>query len=600
MALICMFFPAIIMCGIRRIVVETYRNNRDSWKYSVFEYVCSCMFLNVLLWVFLAIFRHNREAIYDKLNISSIFAIKYLLSSVMAAVVVPFVERYMREKLIISVDVNVRMPSMRLSEWFSGMVSRYGIYVLAVVAVGMHFFRIFDNAFWYDEMLPLITERLGGWEMLRRVAGWGHTPLHYIIIWVLYRIVGDYGPMYHFASLVPYIIIVLTSVTLIRKWFGSRTAVIFILLSALLENAVRYNVEVRMYSWCQMFVFLAYLMLYQILCTKRTEYYLFMMLCSVGAVYSHIFALAPVGIMYLILLAYMVRTDRRSAWKVVLYGGMVLILFMPWIAYLYYVRGEVVAHYILSKVSWKSCLAYIFSSKYSFVILNMFVCIFIVVFLQETGILESQPAENKKTKIRVCLSPAQWKLSHENVWCLTGTLATFGTIAISQWISDILYPIINLRYLYPALILVWLVLGVFIAKCRINRLLTAVLVLILTISCIPAYVEVVKTENEIKDGLVRTLAVTQGIDQNDYIVTDLTYLNWPTVLYYYPGAESTSIKEPLLPQLRTDADNWLFLGSPISDALVRCAKEQGYSIEDVISEGIIGTYPVWIYKLVNE
>ena len=600
MSFICIFFPAVIMCGVRRLVMEEAdRNQNNDWLHVVFEYVCSCVLLNLLLWFFLAVFRHNKENIYDKLNVFSIFAIKYLLSAVLAAVVMPVLEKFLRRRLIVSLDLHMRLPQAHVLLKFKWM-SRYGIYILAVTAIGLHFLRIFDNVFWYDEILPIITEKMGWKEMLRQVAAWGHTPLHYIIIWGLCRMVGHSGPLHHFVSLFPYVIIVFTTMILVRRWFGIRTAAILILLSALLQNAVTYNVEVRMYSWCQMFIFLAYLIMYQILRTKETKYFVFMMLCSLGAVYSHYFALAPIGMLYLLLLIYMLRTDRRITWKVIISGGGILAIFVPWMWYGYHVRGQLVARYgNLGKMSWGTCFEYVFSSKYSWFLLLMFIVVFGITILSEIGILELQPVEEGKTHIRISIDPINWRLSYKWLWCLAGVCATFGTIIASQWISDVLYPILTVRYLYPALILVWLVFGICISKCKTRNFLTIILVLILVFSCIPSYFKVVKSERYIKEVMDKTLGATAEIGNGDYIMTSISDLNWPTLLYYYPDTVHDFYNNLDSLQLKDDMTNWLFLGGPVSEDIIKYLKEKGYSVEEIILNGYIGLYNVWIYKLVR-
>ncbi len=601
MSFICIFFPAVIMCGFRRLVIKDVCRNQDNdWMHVVFEYASSCILLNLLLWIFLAVFRHNSEGIYDKLNMFSVFAIKYLLSAVLAAVLLPVFERFLRKRLKVTLDIQMKLPQVYIPMEFK-WISRYGIYILSIAAIGLHFFRIFDDVFWYDEVLPIITEHLGWREMLRQVAEWGHTPLHYIIIWGLCRLVGHSGPLHHFVSLFPYVITVFTSMIFVRKWFGTRTAAILILLSALLENAVRYNVEVRMYSWCQMFIFLAYLMMYQTLRTKRTKNFVFMMFYSLGAVYSHYFALAPIGILYLFLLLYMILTDRRSAWKVIFSGGGVLVIFLPWMWYGYHVRGQFVAHYgNLVKMSWSTCFEYIFSSKYSWVLLLMFIGVFGITILSEIGILELQPVEEGKIFIRISIDPTNWRLSYTWLWCLAGVCSTFGTIIASQWISEVLYPILTERYLYPALILVWLVFGICVSKYKAKNSLTIILVLILAFSCIPSYFRVVKDESHIKNAMEETLMATDEVKQEDYILTNINQFSWPVLLYYYPKTEHDFFSGTSLPPFRDDTVNWLFLGSPMPEDMTEDLQEKGYSSEEVVSNGYVGTYKVWIYKVVRD
>lgn len=588
------------MYCVRKFVIKDCEqgNKSEDWKQTILEYVCCCIFLNFLLLLFLAVFRHNTQNIYEKLNVYSNFAMKYLVLSVLAAVVVPFVERYIRKNVTVTVTYYRNFP-----EFFTSPVSKwiyqYGLYVLAFVAVSMHFVRIFDNAFWLDETTPLGTRTLGFGEMLYSVAIMGHTPLHYILIWVFYRLFGDSGSLYHFVSLIPYILIVLLSITLVRKWFGKRTAAILILLSAFLENAIQYNVEVRMYSWCQMFIFLAFLMMYQILQTKKTRYFVLMTMSSLGAVYSHSFALASIGILYLFLLVYVVIKDRKNTWKVFLSGGSVLLLFLLWMLYGKQVNGHLVSQYdTLGGTIWRVCFEYIFSSRYSMYILALFAVLFFYTFIRETGILKFQSDENGKTQLSISLNYREWTFSSELVWLLAGTFAAIGTIIAAEWFEYLFYPIIALRYLYPSFILVWFVLGICISKCKTKKLISTALTALILVSCVPRYLSTVIKERQIEKSLESTLAATAEIlDGGGYILTDELGRYMIMERYYYPNASHIYFEGDSLPEFKTDKTNWLFLTEAISEEILECVKDRGYLAEEIVSNGIVGNDPVWVYKI---
>lgn len=505
------------MCCVRKFLMKEREQEYrlKDWIQIVLEYVCCCVLLNLILLLSLALFRHNTQEIYDKLNAYSDFALKYLILSVSLAVVIPFLEKYLRENVILSLafDSNSRenhVPSV--SRW----IYKYGVYLLAVIAIGMHFVRIFDSAFWGDEAIPLSMRSMEFSELIYNVAAWGQTPLHYIIIWVLYRIFGDNGPMYHFGSLFPYIIIVLVSVTLVRKWFGKRTAAILILLSALLENAIQYNVEVKMYSWCEMFILMAYLMMYKILQRKRrrrkTKYFILMSLFSIGAVYSHSFALAVTGILYIFMLVYVAVKDKYNTWKVFLSGGSVLLFFLPWLLYCYSVRGEFVTKYTnIPVLSWNDYLKYIFASKYSLLIFAFFAVIFLITLIRDSKIINIQYNDEGKKQFSISLNSSEWYFSSELIWLLAGTFATFGVIILGEVFEYLFYPIILLRYLYPAFILVWLCFAICISKCKPKKMLSGFLTILLLVSCVPTYIKTVKNERQIEAGLERTLAATDEI-----------------------------------------------------------------------------------------
>lgn len=144
--------------------------------------------------------------------------------------------------------------------------------------------------------------------------------------------------------------------------------------------------------------------------------------------------------------------------------------------------------------------------------------------------------------------------------------------------------------------------GICISKCKTKKLITAALTVLLLLSCVPAYFHTVKSEREINNGLKRTLIETNElVDEGGYIIIDRAGPNWGiswVLDYYYPNASrGGQIKDMSLPEFHTDKTNWLFLRSAISEEVENWVKERGYSAELIVSNGYIGTYPVWIYKI---
>ena len=173
-----------------------------------------------------------------------------------------------------------------------------------------HFIRLFDNSFWGDEGIVINLAREGWMGMLEGVAYNGHSPFHYAFAWICVRFFGESGFIYHFSATLPYFIIIILAVTLVRKWLGVKVAIIFITFCSLLNSAIVYNLEVRMYAWCQLFIFIVFLVAYQLFVFGKNGYYFLLAVVSLGAVYSHYFALASIGIIYFMLFIHAMKTNR--------------------------------------------------------------------------------------------------------------------------------------------------------------------------------------------------------------------------------------------------------------------------------------------------
>ncbi|WP_420302227.1 glycosyltransferase family 39 protein [Blautia obeum] len=104
--------------------------------------------------------------------------------------------------------------------------------------------------------------------MINATANDVHPPLHYFLIQLMYHIFGNKGFAYHLSGFIPYVFLLIIICSYIRKRFGMLTAFFMVTMCSLMKEAVRYNVEARMYSMGALFVLLAFLALYEIIKKK--------------------------------------------------------------------------------------------------------------------------------------------------------------------------------------------------------------------------------------------------------------------------------------------------------------------------------------------
>lgn len=225
----------------------------------------------------------------------------------------------------------------------------------------------------------------------------------------------------------------------------------------------------------------------------------------------------------------------------------------------------------------------------------------------ELGLIQIKKDESHKKIFSLRLDRENVHMDREWVWIVSGLIAVFGTIVISELISIVVYPIILLRYLYPSFIMIWLLFAINISKCRLGRLWTALLVTFVFMTCYPTYLDTIKSERTDDRRLKSTLtATTSKMGGNDFIYTDIVHFAWTVADVYYPGTphelfghtEWWRLVE--LPELDEEKDYWLFLGAPISEGVTVRLREMGYESEIVVDRGFIGTGNVWVYKAVPE
>jgi hypothetical protein len=326
MGIICLFFPASIYCALRhKINYKECEWNIKQVLYLLLEYICGNIMINWLIMCSRWLIKGNSGDVYTEIINRNDFAVKYLFLAVALAIILVFVEQYVKNR--ISINCN------RVSVKISNLQKKVVVIFFALLYAGHNFIRMFDSSVWGDEAIVVNFARESWGRMLERVAEYGHSPFHYAVAWIFRRLFGESGIVFHLSATLPYFIILILAITIISKWFGYKAAIILMTLASLLECAVKYNLEIRMYTWCELFIFVAYLMLFQIYKTQKIRYYILMMLSSIAAVYTHYFALASIGIMYFVLFVYVCLKNRKRIISVILSGGTVLVTLVPWLVF---------------------------------------------------------------------------------------------------------------------------------------------------------------------------------------------------------------------------------------------------------------------------
>lgn len=157
-----------------------------------------------------------------------------------------------------------------------------------------------------------------------------HPPLYYIFTTLGYRLIGNYGWVYHLVSLIPYAIVLLVSVSFVRKKYGTIAAFITVTCSSLMSWAIMFNVEVRMYSWAALFLFLSYLSFHRILEDHNKKDYIFFMLFSLTTAYTHYYALVSVAFFYVVLI-FEAIIKKKYVLKTLVTCISTVIFYLPWL-----------------------------------------------------------------------------------------------------------------------------------------------------------------------------------------------------------------------------------------------------------------------------
>ena len=447
--------------------------------------------------------------------------------------------------------------------------------VYAIVLVMLNALRIFDNNFWGDEAFTIRLSKMDFVSMLQATAEDVHPPLYYWIVQLACRLLGYSGEVYHFVSFVPYVLIIIVAMTMIRKRFGLSASVVLVTLSSLLDTSISYNVEVRMYSWGALFLLMSFLELYEILTVNRKKDYVLFVLFSLAGAYTHYYCLVSVAFFYIVLIG--VACIRRKEYfvKTAVSCVATVALYLPWFIVLLATFQRTMGDFWMTGIPYlKDCFGFLFSGSLQYIL-------FVVMLVSVAA------------AIRYKREDQAWIL-----WLLAGLGSIFGTIAVGNLISRIFRPVFIVRYLYPVAIIAWTVLAVGISCCKKKYLYAAVLTAALLFTGIPKYAEISRSEKAQDELLQETLEATkQAVGAGNTIWTDLQYIDWTVADYYYPEAEHALIDMTDIPMLKEDRTYWLMTQTQISPEITEQLTKQGYSPVVIVEQGTLGTNPVRVYRL---
>lgn len=603
MIVLCLFLPAALFCVVRYQLNKKELERYDTRRIilNVFaQYVAGNVIINLVINSLLYFFLNATGSLEEKILDYGDFSLKYLVLAVLLACLIPLGERYVRNHIQFTINGRISIPFTSLK------INTLSLYLALFIMGVHHFVRIFDNCFWGDEGIVVRAARSNWPDMLTYVAQNGHSPFHYAVAWMSVRLMGDSGWVYHLSASLPYFLLLLITATVVKKWFGKTTAFIFGTLATFLECSIKYNLEIRMYAWTQLFIFVAYLTLYGIYKTGKLKFYFALTLSSIGAVYSHYFALPAIGIFYMVLLFFTVFQKCKELVRVLVSGGVTLLALAPWLVFAQSVKGSVITDYgNFDPASIRECLQFIFASKYSTLIFAVFIVTTILAFLYRINAVKIEKREDEKLSICVNLANRNFSIPSDWIWLLSGIAAPLGTIVAARIFSELFYPILLLRYVYTSYVCVWVVFAVVISKLYYHRVWALCLAGLILFTCYPQYINTVRAEQRNNIALQATLMETSGkIDTDDCIYTDMIHVAWTVSNVYYPnvpcvyfsdfGDTATSISN----EINSSRENWLFLGEPISEALSKILDFNSLHAVLVVENGYVGTWNTWIYQVV--
>lgn len=476
-----------------------------------------------------------------------------------------------------------------------------GLCVYSMVLASMNFVRIFDNSFWGDEGYSILLAKMSVPDMIEATAGDVHPPLYYLFVQLLYHLLGDNGPTYHLSGWLPYFVIVILGCSVVIKYFGTTTAMVLITMSSLMDEAVTYNTEARMYSLAAMLILIAYIAFSQILRKNCTRSWIVFFAASVGAAYTHYYALVSVGFIYLMLIPLAIKRKNYRCRSMILYAATAL-AYLPWLRVLLVAYERTTDSWWLDNVpSIRRCVGFLLDDG---AILAFTAAAVVLFFLYQTKVLrlEIKDSENfegfRKIKngMKLSLDFAAFHLSAEAYWVISGMVAVAGTIFVGLALSYAVRPFLVVRYLFPLSAALYLMIGYCISKLKFSRAWTTVFVLLILCTHLPTYISTFAREHAFDKGTQSFLAHVHP-EKDAVIETDNYHLAWSLLDYYYPGIACEENPDVIQNLDQRYEHIWLFWGNELDDSEIKVLEAQNYTVEKVYESDFANEFYYYAYRL---
>ena len=398
---------------------------------------------------------------------------------------------------------------------------------LSTGMLGRSILLCFSRDIWYDELFTVSMAEHSYGELIRFTAADVHPPLYYMIVKffsdLCKLIVPGAGTVIpaKLVSTLPYLLLLLYSVTWIRKRWGIFTGGLFLFCVTAMPQLPAYTVEVRMYGWALFFVTAAFWHAHGCLMTEQftaagtdsaagveskmasgRRRYLHgaaLVLYGLAAAYTQYFAAVAVGMVYLYLLAVFLRRDKSRLREWLCYAAVSAVCYVPWFFALAGQISAVSENYWILPLTWRSlggCVKFLMKPAFMNDVLNtvlavvLFAAYVLVVGYPAVSVFVSGSRRKDKKLYHngrekgLCNVQNNDDFSQRGadsvnyadeadriVYMLAGVGVLAGVVAFGFAASILIRPIFVYRYMIPALGCFWFsfALGADYLLCKLDR-----------------------------------------------------------------------------------------------------------------------------------
>lgn len=299
-----------------------------------------------------------------------------------------------------------------------------------------------------------------------------HPPLYYYILKFFTDSLSilNINPIFsgQILSIFPPLILLIISVTKIRKEFGWLTCGVFAISIVSMPRFLFYATLIRMYSFAMLFVTLSFIYMYDLIKEFNIKSLVLLTIFSILASYTHYYGAISVFCIYLMLLAHYLFISREHFIPTFISAITCVFAYIPWLFTVFNQINTYKGIYWIGKINFNSIVnmwIFIFSSKTtSSIIIGMllFCCIIILIYI---FIIQ--------------------KKSLKDIYAFSGLKLPVLTFLIAVLISIFIMPLFSERYIFPVLGAFWLGFSILLSRnFDKKKIFVPILIILIATSCI--------------------------------------------------------------------------------------------------------------------
>ncbi|MCH5343495.1 MAG: glycosyltransferase family 39 protein [Acetatifactor sp.] len=395
-------------------------------------------------------------------------------------------------------------------------------YVVALLLCVCISIPVFSNSIVMDEAYSIELVRGSMGEIIRGTAGDVHPPLYYLILKISAFFGGEDLMKYRFVTaLATYLNLLWLGATVIRKRWGSKVSLFYLLWFGLSYSTIEKSTLVRMYSWGAFFVTASALFLFAYYEKSKVRDLVVGVLMTLGAMYSHYYAVMAVFSAWLVLLVAIWLRDRKQIWKILLCGVVIGLGYLPWLGVVLQQSRKVSNSYWITSFDWNewfSTPALLMDNIFNGLGIAMYFLIF-VLFVRA--------------------------IIRKKIDALASMTVFLGTMFIGALLSLIVAPIWTPRYLYVAWGMLSLFAAIVIGEDGSLHMLLAQGGLFILL-CVMGFFSV---RTMLQDELMTSTAsewvayLKENVEADACLIVDDPYEHYVVYRYYLPEADFVMVEE---------------------------------------------------------